>query len=144
MYEPNRLYHCLRDVFKPYEDLFNLHRSLPSPIFLKPFGCSMYICSSRLPWRKVVFTSIFSKCISMLTIRANNSLIEACLTTRLKISSLSIPFYCEYTFATRRALNFSPSFSVTVRFLLYTHLKKLLSFLVSFEQDLMSHSFSRT
>jgi hypothetical protein len=56
--------HYLEACFKPYKDLFNLQILFFCPGTIQPSGCNIYISSSRLPFRKVILTSIW--CIKRL------------------------------------------------------------------------------
>ncbi|MFS7965891.1 hypothetical protein Hanom_Chr09g00767471 [Helianthus anomalus] len=52
------LYHALGACFKPYGAFLRRHTFCSSHFLMYPSGCSVYTCSFRLPFKKVVFTSI--------------------------------------------------------------------------------------
>ena len=96
----NFRYHCLGACFKPYKLFFNLHTSFSFRFTSYPYGCCIYISSSKSPWRKAVFTSNCSRCKSSAATRLKIVLIEVILTTGENMSTKSIPFFCANPFTT--------------------------------------------
>ena len=54
-----RLYHALNACFSPYSAFFSLRTLSSSPFTLYPNGCSIYTSSSRTPFKRANFTSIW-------------------------------------------------------------------------------------
>lgn len=58
------LYHCYGDYLSRYKDLFNKHIKSYFSLCKYPLGFFINIFSSNSQCKKIVFTSICSKCIS--------------------------------------------------------------------------------
>ena len=90
MKESNFLSHCLEDCLKPYSDFLSLQSNLFLQSQKTPFGCFIYISSSKSSCNNFLLTSSFSNSRLCKVTSANNTQIEASLTTSEKISWKSI------------------------------------------------------
>ena len=104
MKESNFLYQCLDACLRLYKLLFSRHTKYSLPLIVNLSGCSIYISSTKSPWREAIFTLSCSIFRFILAAKPNTTRIEDILTTSEKISSKSMPFFRLKPFTTNLAL----------------------------------------
>jgi uncharacterized protein involved in tolerance to divalent cations len=83
----NLLYHALGACFSPYKAFLSLYAQWGNSILSNPVGCLTKTSSSRNPFKKALFTSIWYNLNPLATEKARRILIASKRATGTNVSS---------------------------------------------------------